>query len=77
MVKEEGYYTPVPKLSTGGGDNFNAGLCFGLLQGLPLAESLRLGNATSGYYVRTGESPDVYRLYEFMQGYTKLERAGE
>lgn len=66
VVKEDGYYTPTPRLSTGGGDNFNAGLCFGLLHGLPLAESLKLGNATSGYYVREGESPDVRQLHRFI-----------
>ena len=66
MAMEMGYYTRIPKISTGGGDNFNAGLCFGLLQGFSLRESLRLGNAVSGYYVRTGESPQLGELLDFM-----------
>lgn len=75
VEKEEGYYTPTPKLSTGGGDNFNAGLCFGLLHGLTLAESLHLGNAVSGYYVRTGASPNIPQLCDFIEN--SKERAGE
>lgn len=67
VIKEEGYFTPTPKLSTGGGDNFNAGLCFGLLHGLTLEESLHLGNATSGYYVRTGMSPNIRQLWDFIK----------
>lgn len=73
VVKENGYYTSCPKLSTGGGDNFNAGLCFGITQGLELGDSLRLGNAVSGYYVRTGESPDVRQVYDFIN----TERTGD
>lgn len=65
-VMERGYYTRMPRISTGGGDNFNAGLCFGLLAGFSLGESLSLGNAVSGYYVRTGESPDIQKLLDFM-----------
>lgn len=64
---EEGYFTSTPKLSTGGGDNFNAGFCFGMLHGLPIQESLKLGNAVSGYYVRNGESPDIQQVCTFMQ----------
>lgn len=63
---ESGYYTREPKLSTGGGDNFNAGLCFGLTHGLALADSLKLGNAVSGYYVRIGDSPTVQQLHDFI-----------
>lgn len=64
---ETGYYTAVPRISTGGGDNFNGGLCFGLLHGFSLKESLKLGNAVSGYYVRYGKSPNLSRLAAFLQ----------
>ena len=64
---ETGYYTAVPRISTGGGDNFNGGLCFGLLHGFSLKESLKLGNAGSGYYVRYGKSPNLSRLAAFLQ----------
>lgn len=64
---EEGYYTKTPKISTGGGDNFNAGLCFSMVQGIEFSKSLRIGNAVSGYYVRTGKSPDLSQLIDFME----------
>jgi sugar/nucleoside kinase (ribokinase family) len=53
-----------PKLSTGGGDNFNAGLCFGQLIGLDFEGSLYTANATSGYYVRNAKSPTVDNLID-------------
>ena len=54
-----------PKLSTGAGDNFNAGFCLGLLAGLPLDQMLCAGTATSGYYVRNAQSPTLKDLAEF------------
>ncbi|MBZ9685997.1 hypothetical protein G9F72_006565 [Clostridium estertheticum] len=53
-----------PKLSTGGGDNFNAGLCFGQLLGLNFESSMYIANATSGYYVRNGKSPSIDNLIQ-------------
>lgn len=60
-----GPFTSKPKLSTGAGDNFNAGFCVGLLAGLPVQEALCVGTATSGYYVRNGQSPSLDQLAEF------------
>ncbi|MFI4859388.1 MAG: carbohydrate kinase family protein [Phycisphaerales bacterium JB063] len=54
-----------PKLSTGAGDNFNAGFCLGLLAGLPLDQMLCAGTATSGYYVRNAQSPTLTDLAGF------------
>ncbi|XAM00992.1 hypothetical protein OT109_06305 [Phycisphaeraceae bacterium D3-23] len=54
-----------PKLSTGAGDNFNAGFCLGLLAGLPLDQMLCAGTATSGYYVRNAHSPSLTDLAGF------------
>ncbi|MBS0622080.1 MAG: carbohydrate kinase family protein [Verrucomicrobia bacterium] len=59
-------YTPTPKLSTGAGDNFNAGFCNGLLKGLTLKERLEMGCATSGFYVRHGRSPSSEELSQFL-----------
>lgn len=44
-----------PKISTGGGDNFNAGLCAGLLGGLPLEQAAMLGSLCGSYYVQHGQ----------------------
>lgn len=60
-----GPFTDKPKLSTGAGDNFNAGFCLGLLAGLPLDQCLCTGTATSGYYVRNAASPTILQLAEF------------
>ena len=62
-----GYYTPHPVLATGAGDNFNAGFCFGMLNGLSVSEALLLGNASSGYYVRAAGSATLPELVAFIR----------
>ncbi|MCL2856519.1 MAG: PfkB family carbohydrate kinase [Oscillospiraceae bacterium] len=61
-----GYFTPRPVLTTGAGDNFNAGFCLGLLSGLSVNEALLVGNASSGYYVRNARSATLPELVEFI-----------
>lgn len=55
-----------PMVLTGGGDNFNAGLCFALLNGFTLIESIVTANAVSGSYVKSGISPDIDCLIDFL-----------
>ena len=62
-----GYYTPNPKLTTGAGDNFNAGLFLGLLMNLSMSESLLLGAASSGFYVREARSANLLELIDFLK----------
>ena len=62
----EGPYTPTPKLTTGAGDNFNAGCCLGLALGLDAQDALTLGVATSGWYVRNAASPTFGELIQFL-----------
>ena len=59
-------YCERPQLTTGAGDNFNAGFCLGLLLDLSLGETLALASASSGYYVRHGHSPSFKDLQEFV-----------
>jgi sugar/nucleoside kinase (ribokinase family) len=61
-----GPFVQQPKISTGAGDHFNAGFCLGRVLGFGLAESLCAGVATSGYYVRTAESPTITQLAQFV-----------
>jgi sugar/nucleoside kinase (ribokinase family) len=61
-----GPFVQHPKISTGAGDHFNAGFCLGRVLGFGLRESLCTGCATSGYYVRSGESPSAIELSEFI-----------
>ncbi len=56
-----------PKISTGGGDNFNAGYCMGQLLGFSLQESMITGMANSGSYVQNGESSDIPKLVTYIQ----------
>ena len=64
---EEGPYIAKPKLSTGAGDNFNAGFMLGLLLGLSPDQALLSGMSTSGFYVRNARSPKFRELYTFMK----------
>lgn len=57
-----------PLVLTGGGDNFNAGFCFSLFNGLDLFQTLLIANAVSGFYVKTGISPSGDQLKEFLKG---------
>ena len=63
----DGFFTAKPKLTTGAGDNFNAGYFMGLLLGLQPIDCLMCGTATSGYYVRNARSPQAAELVEFLQ----------
>lgn len=66
------FFTPHPKISTGAGDNFNAGFCHGLLQNISLEKSLQSGNACAGFYVREGRSPSVEELAIFLQAWDNI-----
>ncbi|MBI1374927.1 MAG: hypothetical protein GC159_19590 [Phycisphaera sp.] len=60
-----GPFVKEPKLSTGAGDNFNAGFCVGQLAGMPVEQCLCCGTATSGFYVRNAGSPTLADLAGF------------
>jgi len=63
----EGRIVQKPLLSTGGGDNLNAGFCLGKMIGCSIAASAVLGMATSGAYVQNGRSPGIEELKEYLQ----------
>jgi sugar/nucleoside kinase (ribokinase family) len=62
----DGPFVQQPKISTGAGDHFNAGFCLGRVLGFGLEESLCVGVATSGYYVRSAQSPTATELARFI-----------
>ncbi len=62
----KGPYVQKPLLSTGGGDNFNAGYCTGLLYGCTPEEALLVGVSTSGYYVQFAQTPTMEQLTRFI-----------
>lgn len=65
----DGFFEPKPKTTTGAGDHFNAGFFNALLAGLPPLACLQAGGATSGHYVRTGESPTRAQQVAFLRAY--------
>jgi hypothetical protein len=65
IIRFAGPFIGTPKLSTGAGDNFNAGFCLGLLAGLSIEQCLCTGVGTSGFYVRNARSPKLTELIDF------------
>ena len=63
----DGPYTPAPVLTTGAGDNFNAGFCLGLLLDMNLENALYTGVYTSGYYVRNAHSASREQLTDWLR----------
>ncbi|MDD3712284.1 MAG: hypothetical protein PHZ28_02175 [Candidatus Izemoplasmatales bacterium] len=66
FYEELGPYVEKPKLTTGAGDNFNAGFMLGMLLDLKPDQALLTGMSTSGYYVRNAKSPEFNELIEFI-----------
>ena len=64
-----GPYCAEPKLTTGAGDNFNAGFLLGRMLGLELEECLYTGTANSGFYVRNARSARYEELCDFVQAW--------
>lgn len=55
-----------PKVLTGGGDNLNAGFCFGLLSGFTLPQCALMGMAVAGAYIENGTSSDLQDIIEYL-----------
>lgn len=53
---------PNPFISTGAGDHFNAGFCYGLLSNFELSKCLVMANLVASYYLKTGISPTINNL---------------
>lgn len=70
----DGPFTQNPLLSTGAGDHFNAGFATAELIGMPIDECLATACATSGLYVREGQSPTGTRVASFLQSLPVPER---
>ncbi len=62
-----GPHTDTPKITTGAGDNLNAGFCLGLMLGFQPDDALKLGVLYSGYYVRTAHSPHLQDIPAFIE----------
>jgi sugar/nucleoside kinase (ribokinase family) len=60
------FFVEDPKISTGAGDNFNAGFCAGLLLDAGTLQSLVLASAVSALYVTNGASPQLVDVINFL-----------
>ena len=58
-----------PKITTGAGDHFNSGFVTAHMLGLSPEACLTLAVATSGFYVRTAESPSLDDLQTFISSW--------
>ena len=67
----ENFHVQQPKLSTGGGDNFNAGFCWAMLMNMDITSSLITANAVSGFYVKNGYSPGREDVINFLNEWYK------
>lgn len=55
-----------PAVTTGAGDNFNAGLCAALLLDMSMPEALVAASMTASFYVANGRSPQLSELISFI-----------
>ncbi len=73
FYSEKGPYISIPKLTTGAGDNFNAGFALGMLYNLRPDQALLTGMSTSGFYVRNAKSPNFKELVDFIESWSNGE----
>lgn len=77
LFSSRGFFVPAPVISTGGGDNYNAGLSWGLLHSLPIGQCMLLANAVSSCYVRCGYSPDCEQVAQFLEDTVPAKKGGD
>lgn len=67
------FFIDNPQISTGGGDNFNAGFILGLTLGADMETCSVLGNALSSYYITSGHSPDLMSLENHLREWADIQ----
>jgi hypothetical protein len=67
------FFIDNPKISTGAGDNFNAGFCAAQLLKLNLNLSLVFANAVAACYVGYGTSPGLSDVISFLENYSLVK----
>jgi sugar/nucleoside kinase (ribokinase family) len=72
VVFVDGPLVERPMITTGAGDHFNAGFCLGKLLGFENAPSALCGVSSSGFYVRTAQSPSVEDLAGLMRQWPEV-----
>lgn len=70
------YRVASPVISTGGGDNFNAGFVFGRISGMDLPAALFFANAASSYFVTYGKNPALKDMRDYICKLAEKEKGG-
>lgn len=70
----DGPFMQRPKMSTGAGDHFNAGFSLAWRLGLPIAQTLAVASAVSGWYVRHAAGPSPDELVSFLDALPEPEQ---
>ena len=73
FVMSNTFFIDNPKISTGAGDNFNAGFCAAQLLELDLDLSLVFANAVAACYVKSGTSPGISDVITFLEKYNPVK----
>ena len=68
----DGPFVERPLITTGAGDHFNAGFCLGKLLEFDNVASALCGVSSSGFYVRTAQSPSVEDLAGLMRQWPEV-----
>ena len=66
-ISAKGFHISNPKISTGAGDNFNAGFCTAHLLNLGMDHCLIFAHAVAALYVQKGSSPQLKELIRFLK----------
>jgi sugar/nucleoside kinase (ribokinase family) len=72
----DGPFVARPLITTGAGDHFNSGFCLGKLLGFDNAACVLTGVTTSGFYVRTAQSPSIEDLVTMLRDWPDRETGG-
>jgi sugar/nucleoside kinase (ribokinase family) len=62
-------YTSSPKFTVAAGDHFNSGVAVSLSSNMTPPESILIGNALTAIFVRTGLSPNLNQLIQYIKRY--------
>lgn len=67
IFKQKSFFIKKPIISTGAGDNFNAGFAAAQLLKMDPGQSLLFANSIAALYVKTGMSPQLEDVIGFLK----------
>jgi len=67
IFQQKSFFIKDPRISTGAGDNFNAGFAAAQLLKLDPGQSLLFANIVAALYIKTGITPELSDLVDFLE----------